>query len=840
MGGMGQPGDVGATAVILPGVDGTVDGVFLNRDLVERVFRFLPILDLMRASLVSRDWKEVSGDREFWRVIDVAEKEVPLLPLLQRLQRFPLQPVEVLRLGAVGTGDARALIECPLTSLTELVIDSLTDPHTTLATAEASFPALRKLTIRSADFRHKPSQSLVVTHQQLTHLVVVHARNPGPPPYGDKLTLRCPALVHLALHAMVHTRLEIHTPELRELLLPDHKLASGNQLRGIIATLPKLEKLDLSHSTVNTNETLRDLDLVCPNVAELIIAKSPNVTLDGVVFMNLRRLDASGCSSNLCQTAIRALGELEELVLDDSGLQALDLTTSRQLRVVSLNRSRITSLRLSSPKLTEVRLAGCQVLGTLDIRSSAAKCFEWSHLTALTTVKLNCANLEHLALEDCDALKPTEIAALSGKGLPKLRRLSLQGCEGFDTMTVTSDSLEEIDAGRCRLLHTAHLSCERLVKLQLSDCGSLQELSLKSEAFESINLGICTRLERLTLTAPSLKSLNLTGCGSLRSAALVCPKLKDLACTFCLELEQAFFEQLPKVAPELATLSLASCSGLQPSYLAPLKRMYQLTSLDLSLTYIAAEHLAAAVCPNPKGGTPMHSRQTITNNADLAMPGLRTLHLSTCQFVDDAAARPLTDPAVLPSLENLDMTRVPLSPDVLRGVVAARREKLRFLNLTGCSGVNGDLSSMLLGSSEDFAAILPRLESLKCERCPSLTSFEVIAPTPSSTPPFASLTHISLRMCRALKSLRLDHGLPSLLHLDLAWCDAMQEISMKGCTNTLQTLVLTGCTGLDPEKLDSELTSAADLQSLVVNDAPRLAEVGRVRWQNRPTRLRRS
>lgn len=41
--------------------------------------------------------------------------------------------------------------------------------------------------------------------------------------------------------------------------------------------------------------------------------------------------------------------------------------------------------------------------------------------------------------------------------------------------------------------------------------------------------------------------------------------------------------------------------------------------------------------------------------------GLRALHLAVCKGVDDAAARPLTDPRVLPHLEDLDLTHVPLS-----------------------------------------------------------------------------------------------------------------------------------------------------------------------------------
>lgn len=44
------------------------------------------------------------------------------------------------------------------------------------------------------------------------------------------------------------------------------------------------------------------------------------------------------------------------------------------------------------------------------------------------------------------------------------------------------------------------------------------------------------------------------------------------------------------------------------------------------------------------------------------MPGLRALHLAVCKGVNDAAARQsLTDPRVLPHLEDLDLTHVPLS-----------------------------------------------------------------------------------------------------------------------------------------------------------------------------------
>ena len=92
-----------------------------------------------------------------------------------------------------------------------------------------------------------------------------------------------------------------------------------------------------------------------------------------------------------------------------------------------------------------------------------------------------------------------------------------------------------------------------------------------------------------------------TGCGSLREAALTCPALTAADCTFCLSLEESFFTSLPTGAPALAYLSLASCPGLQPRFLASLRRLPKLASLDLSYTYITAEHLAAAVCPAPDG-----------------------------------------------------------------------------------------------------------------------------------------------------------------------------------------------------------------------------------------------
>ena len=233
----------------------------------------------------------------------------------------------------------------------------------------------------------------------------------------------------------------------------------------------------------------------------------------------------------------------------------MDLTTLRRLKKVSLNRCRLSWARVWSPQLTELRLEECHALTSVDVRSAAATSFEWRHLIELATVQLTCPNLEHLALEDCDALKPEECGALTGSaplGLPKLRRLSLQGCEGFTAVTVVLDRLEELDLGRCRAMRRAKLTCKSLAKLRLGECDSLREVSLSSDAFRSLNLGTCARLERLTLHAPNVHSLDLTGCGSLREAALTCPALTAADCTFCLSLEEAFFASLPAGAPSLA------------------------------------------------------------------------------------------------------------------------------------------------------------------------------------------------------------------------------------------------------------------------------------------------
>ena len=78
-------------------------------------------------------------------------------------------------------------------------------------------------------------------------------------------------------------------------------------------------------------------------------------------------------------------------------------------------------------------------------------------------------------------------------------------------VTIRSETLEDLDVGRCRLMQRAHVACKALCKLRLGECDSLKELTLSSEAFRSLHLGTCARLERLTLHAPHVHSLDLTG-----------------------------------------------------------------------------------------------------------------------------------------------------------------------------------------------------------------------------------------------------------------------------------------------------------------------------------------
>jgi hypothetical protein len=67
----------------------------------------------------------------------------------------------------------------------------------------------------------------------------------------------------------------------------------------------------------------------------------------------------------------------EELVLDESGTQTLEVTTLRRLRSVSLRGCRLTALKLWSPELVSLRLDECHALVSVDVRSAAAKSFEW-------------------------------------------------------------------------------------------------------------------------------------------------------------------------------------------------------------------------------------------------------------------------------------------------------------------------------------------------------------------------------------------------------------------------------------------------------------------------------
>ena len=91
--------------------------------------------------------------------------------MLALCTRFPL--VEGLHLGAVPMNDALAFFGSgllPFTHLTALSFDVLEHTHTLLAGIHTMFPALLTLDIAAADFRHKPSASLVVTHPALTRL----------------------------------------------------------------------------------------------------------------------------------------------------------------------------------------------------------------------------------------------------------------------------------------------------------------------------------------------------------------------------------------------------------------------------------------------------------------------------------------------------------------------------------------------------------------------------------------------------------------------------------------------------------------------------------------------
>ncbi|GAX72602.1 hypothetical protein CEUSTIGMA_g58.t1 [Chlamydomonas eustigma] len=230
-------------------------------------------------------------------------------------------------------------------------------------------------------------------------------------------------------------------------------------------------------------------------------------------------------------------------------------------------------------------------LRRLVVCSSSLTKLELRHMPHLSELSLECPQLEHLSLDDCDSLGDdvnfvmsntsaaatssgivtTAIAPLTGMTkmmthhhhphedtrlsssstttaatsslltLPKLKELRIERCDGFSRLVLQYPLLQDLCVKDCRGLQSMLLSCQELCAMDLEGCNKLHTLVMQLVAIENIILGTavaCSNLRSLTVASDKLRRLDLKGCKKLRTLALpYCPSLESLDASFCDQVE---------------------------------------------------------------------------------------------------------------------------------------------------------------------------------------------------------------------------------------------------------------------------------------------------------------
>jgi hypothetical protein len=467
-----------------------------------------------------------------------------------------------------------------------------------------------------------------------------------------------------------------HTPNIKTLRLFSCKNLGNSSLKLEGGTLGSLESLDVSGSSITT-EQLQALLKHTPKLKTLRLFSCKNLgnsslNLEGVALDSLESLDVSGSSITTEQ--------LQALLKHTPNIKTLRLFSCENLDYNSLNLEEIALGSLESLSVSWSSITTEQLQALLK------------HTPKLKTLNLNsCENLDYNSLNFKEiALDSLESLDVSGSSITteqlqallkhtsKLKTLNLNSCEYLDYSSlklegVALDSLESLDVSwssitteqlQALLKHTP-----KLKTLTLSSCENLSNSSLKLEgvalgSLESLDVSgssITTeQLQALLKKTPNIKTLMLFSCENLDYNSL---NLEEIALG-SLELLDVGespitiepLESILQQATNLQTISLYNCSKLNPLDIEALEARYPL--VKFYYTKNPSTIIIPSIDPKIKRGNAIDGdvtrsdkqykiKQIFLGNPP---PLVSTYHLNTYAYV------------------NADMDFTPYKPSILKEV----------------------------------------------------------------------------------------------------------------------------------------------------------------------------
>ncbi|KAH1056879.1 hypothetical protein J1N35_034944 [Gossypium stocksii] len=602
---------------------------------------------------------------------------------------------------------------------------------------------------------------ILINHDRLCDLKLTKCR-------VMHISIRCPLLKGLSLKRSNMAQASLNCPLLNLLdISACHKLTDA-AIRLIVTSCPRLESLDMLNCYCVSDETLREIALTCSNLHVLNSSYCPNISLESVRLPMLKVLKLDNCEgiTLASMAAIAYSYKLEELELDNCHM--------------------LTSVSLDLPRLQKIQLVHCRKFADLNLQSSTLSSITVSNFVALRRINISSNALQKLALQKTENLT---ILALRCQGL---QEVDLTDCASLTNSICNVFS----DGGGCPMLKS----------LVLDNC----EVALRS-----LNLGIWPKLNTLRINAPDMVSLELKGCGVLSDASINCPLLKSLDASFCTQLKDDCLSATTASCSLIKSLILMSCPSIGSDGLYSLRWLPNLTTLDLSYTFLTNLQPVFDSC--------FH---------------LKVLKLQACKYLSDSSLEPLYKEGALRELQDLDLSYGTLCQSAIEELLAYCTH-LTHLSLNGCINMH-DLNWGSADSRFEFLSVHNGstmfyfeninepvkqgnrlLQNLNCVGCPNTR--EVLIP------PAARCFHMSslnLSLSTNLKEVNLVCF--SLSFLNLSNCCSLEVLKLR-CPR-LTSLFLQSC-NIEEEAVESAISQCSMLETLDVRFCPKICStsMGRLR-----------
>ncbi|KAK9055317.1 hypothetical protein SSX86_026399 [Deinandra increscens subsp. villosa] len=752
----------------------------LTDDLLHMVFSFLDHINLCRAAKVCRQWRIASAHEDFWRFLSFENRNISPRQFEDMCHRYP----NATQVNINGSPAIHTLVMQAISSLRNLEFLTLGKGQL----GEAFFQALtdctmlRSLIVTDAILGNG-IQEIPIYHDTLQHIQIVKCR-------VVRISVRCPQLQTLSLKRSSMAHAVLNCPLLHDLDIAScHKLLDA-AIRSAVTSCPLLESLDMSNCSCVSDETLREISTTCGNLHILNASYCPNISLESVRLPMLTVLKLHSCEgiTSASMAAIAYSYMLEVLELDNCSLLTsvfLDLPRLQNIRLVHCRK--FVDLSLRSLVLLSIKVSNCPSLQRINIVSNALQKLVLQKQESLTCLELQCQSLQEVDLTDCESLTNSICEVFSdGSGCPMLKSLILDNCESLTAVEFSSNSLTSLSLAGCRGITSLELTCPYLEQVSLDGCDHLERAICSPVGLRSLNLGICPKLNTLKIEAPTMVLLELKGCGVLSEASINCPMLTSLDASFCSQLQDDCLSATTASCPLIESLILMSCTSVGSDGLVYLRWLPNLTSLDLSYTFLTNLQPVFDSCLQ-----------------------LKVLKLQACKYLTDSSLEPLYKDGALPTLRELDLSYGSLCQASIEELLACCTH-LTHVSLNGCVNMHD------LNWSFSVVRVYQRfLQNLNCVGCPNIK--KVLIP---SSAHFSNLSSLNISLSANLKEVEL--ACSNLCFLNLSNCSSLETLKLD-CPR-LTSLFLQSC-NISEAAVESAISHCSMLETLDVRFCQKITPV---------------